>query len=316
MNYEYENEISLYDILDVLKKHLKKSIFIGVIGISLSLGFALVARVYRKTEYKQQYRINYAMIDNNIDYQKLELNYIKFDPREIFQSEDYLNLFWGIEGFEVFAQKYNITYDTELEKKIKFFSKFINVKWNNDTESNDLIVSLGSNQELGKKIIQKYFDILDTRIKNRIIYLMEKERPRIENLNRESSAKLEDLEKKVYEALVSLGKDHSPAQEMNIALHSRYPRLMVEKDLYQSVYAKTSSQLIAINQLYSSNVLEKIVQIKSSLMEFPDRKIVKMILMIGLILTFLVVFLRIFLIEFILGYQEHRKKKQNTLIQK
>lgn len=223
MNYEYENEISLYDILDVLKKHLKKSIFIGVIGISLSLGFALVARVYRKTEYKQQYRINYAMIDNNIDYQKLELNYIKFDPREIFQSEDYLNLFWGIEGFEVFAQKYNITYDTELEKKIKFFSKFINVKWNNDTESNDLIVSLGSNQELGKKIIQKYFDILDTRIKNRIIYLMEKERPRIENLNRESSAKLEDLEKKVYEALVSLGKDHSPAQEMNIALHSRIP---------------------------------------------------------------------------------------------
>lgn len=316
MHYEYEEELSLYDILEIVKKYCKSSFVIFVIGCLLSLGAAFWARQYRKTEFKQKYLVNYGMLDNNSDYQKLQLNYIKFDPSLVFQSEEYLDRFWELSSFEDFASQKNISLESPLEAKIKFFSSFMKIVKNEKTAEEEIVVRLDAQDTLGRELINKYFEILDSRTRARIITLMEQEKPKIEKVNEESNAKLEVLEFKVYDSLKSLGKDNSGAQEINVALNAKYPRLMAQKDLYQSLYAKTESQLVAIEQLYSSSVLEKIVQKRSSLIESPQLSKAKLILLAGLVLTLAVIFLRIVAEEFALGYREYREKKQTKLIEK
>ncbi|WP_147367674.1 hypothetical protein, partial [Fusobacterium necrophorum] len=61
----YEEEISLYDILDILKKYKKKILQIIGIGILLSFGLALIARQFRKEVAVREYKLNYDVLEKD-----------------------------------------------------------------------------------------------------------------------------------------------------------------------------------------------------------------------------------------------------------
>ncbi|SQC98886.1 Uncharacterised protein [Fusobacterium necrophorum subsp. necrophorum] len=54
---------------------------IVVLGIILSFGGALIARKFRAQDTFQEYRLQYAELENDYYYQLIGLNYIKFDLR-------------------------------------------------------------------------------------------------------------------------------------------------------------------------------------------------------------------------------------------
>lgn len=94
-NFCYEDEeINLYDIVDIMGKYKKVIISILLIGFALSFALALSLRNYNRKEVtKQDFIVDYSILESSFYYQMINLNYVKFDPKTVFQKEEYIDRF-------------------------------------------------------------------------------------------------------------------------------------------------------------------------------------------------------------------------------
>lgn len=190
-----EDEISLYDILDILLKYKKIIISIFLIGTIVSFGLALLLRNYnRKESAIQEFHLEYNALESNPYYQIINLTYVKFNPSSILQNDKYLDKFFEIKELkDEFYKKENIKEEFLVDEKIEFLSKIIKLENVNGTYR--LKITTNENQNIVEKISEVYFSILNEEIPKKLKNLIQNERTEALVLNEEAIKKLEIIKK-------------------------------------------------------------------------------------------------------------------------
>lgn len=311
--YYEEDELSLYDIVNILLKYKKMIISIFLIGLIASFGLALSLRNYnRKESANQEFRLMYNALESNPYYQMINLTYVKFNPSTILQNEKYLNSFFEIKELrDEFYKSKNLSDKFLLDKKIEFLSKII--KLENKDGVYSLKITANENLDIVEKISEIYFSILNEEIPERIKTLIETEKIEALVLNDEATKKLESIKKEINLAL-STEKNISnmTASDIRSLISFKEPLLAVDNAFYQSVYDRTSKQIIGTEEILKTSLIDNIIEKTSSLIIKREAGIAKYILLGGIIFTILIIIILIIVKEF----RERYKKYKLGTIQK
>lgn len=308
--YYEEDEINLYDVLDTILKYKKIIISFLLIGFIVSFGLALLLRNYNRKEItKQNFIVNYAVLELNPYYQMINLNYVKFDPKEIFQKEEYIDRFLTVNSLkEKFEKKMANEQGFIIDKKIKFLSEII--KLNTDNGVYSLTVVSDNKFNIGPEITDVYFSILKEEIVDRLKNLIIKEKEKAVILKNISSHKLDEIKIEIAEVLKNeKGRDIS-ISDISTLFAFREPRLAADNIFYQELYEKTSKQILgAENIVEDPTSIERIIQKTSSLIVTKEKGIAKYVLLGGVLFTCFFIAMFIMLKEFSEGYKKHKLEK-------
>lgn len=313
--YYEENELNLYDIINILLKYKKIIISIFLIGFIASFALALSLRNYnRKESAKQEFRLVYNALENNPYYQMVNLVYVKFNPSSILQNEECIDRFFVIKELnDEFYKKKNLQNKFLLNEKIKFISEII--KLENKDGVYSLKITANENLDIVEKISEIYFSILNEEIPERIKTLIETEKIEALVLNDEATKKLESIKKEINLAL-STEKNISnmTASDIRSLISFKEPLLAVDNAFYQSVYDRTSKQIIGTEEVLKTSLIDNIVEKTSSLIIKREAGIAKYILLGGVILTCLLIVMYIILKESLEGYKKYKVERNRKKI--
>lgn len=309
--YYEEDEISLYDIIDILIKYKKLIISIFLIGFLLSIGAALVFRNWNRKEIaKQDFSINYVSLENNEYYKMVGLTYTKYNPKEILQKESYIDKFLEIEELKQnFENAKTDNENLELERKIKFLSNIVTLTENKDSYT--ITVTTEKKLNIGSKVVEVFFNILEENTSSKLNKLVISEKERALLLNKEASEKLESIKVEISEILKNERSLNLTTSDMSALIAFKEPRLAADNTFYQGIYDTTSKKIIGAENLLKTDLLNEIVQKSSSLIISNKSGIAKYVLLGGLVFTFFVIFLIIVFKESSEGYKKHRAKKED-----
>lgn len=313
--YYEEDEMSLYDILDIIAKYKKIIISFFLIGFIASFALALVLRNYKRKDItKQDFIINYTVLESNPYYQMINLNYTKFDPKVVFQKEEYLDRFLSIAPIKEKFEKNVGNEDSFLiDKKIKFLSEII--KLNEDKGVYTLTVSSDSKLNLGTKIVDIYFSILEEEIIEELKNLINIEKGKALILKNESSKRLDEIKIEIAEVLKNEKMRDISINDISTLFAFKEPLLAADNIFYQELYEKTSKQILgAENIIKNSLLIEKIIQKTSSLIISKEKGIAKYILLGGIAFTCFFIVMFIVIKEFLEGYKKHKVQKEQQKI--
>lgn len=315
-NFCYEDEeINLYDIVDIMGKYKKVIISILLIGFALSFALALSLRNYNRKEVtKQDFIVDYSILESSFYYQMINLNYVKFDPKTVFQKEEYIDRFLTVDYIkEEFEKKISEQEKFIIDKKIKALSEIIKLEENKGVYTLTVISDNKSNA--GYEIIDIYFSILKEQIIERLKNLIKTEKDKAFILKNESSKKLDDIKLEIAKVLKSEKTGDISIDDMSTLFAFKEPRLVADNIFYQELYKRTSKQLLgAENIIENPDLIEKIIQKTSSLIVTKEKGIAKYILLGGIFLSCFIVAIFIMLKEFIEGYKKHKEDKTKKRI--
>lgn len=315
-NFCYEDEeINLYDIVDIMGKYKKVIISILLIGFALSFALALYLRNYNRKEVtKQDFIVDYSILESSFYYQMINLNYVKFDPKTVFQKEEYIDRFLTVDYIkEEFEKKISEQEKFIIDKKIKALSEIIKLEENKGVYTLTVISDNKSNA--GYEIIDIYFSILKEQIIERLKNLIKTEKDKAFILKNESSKKLDDIKLEIAKVLKSEKTGDISIDDMSTLFAFKEPRLAADNIFYQELYERTSKQLLgAENIIENPDLIEKIIRKTSSLIVTKEKGIAKYILLGGIFLSCFIVAIFIMLKEFIEGYKKHKEDKTKKRI--
>lgn len=314
--YYEEDEISLYDIIDILIKYKKLIISVFLIGFLLSIGAALVFRNWNRKEIaKQDFLINYAPLENNEYYKMVGLTYTKYNPKEILQKESYIDKFLEIEELKQnFENAKTDNENLELERKIKFLSNIITLTENKDSYT--ITVTTEKKLNISSKVVEVFFNILEENTSSKLNKLITSEKERALLLNKEAFEKLESIKVEISEILKNERSLNLTTSDMSALIAFKEPRLAADNTFYQGIYDTTSKKIIGAENLLKTDLLNEIVQKSSSLIISNKSGIAKYVLLGGLVFTFFAIFMIVIFKECSEGYRKHKyEKEQKKLLQ-
>lgn len=308
--YNEEEEINLYDVLEIFNKYKKMIFRILILGFVLSFAAAFIARGFRKETASQEYQLDYAPLENSAYYKMIEMNFPKFDPDRILKSEAYIDRFLEIPELKVQYEKLKSEEENLIvDRKIKFINKMISVKKENDI----YIVTVKTDKSLkvSKKILELYFVILQEEIPGRIQQRMLEQKERSLLVNASATEKLNVIKEQVANVLGPNFRSIS-VENAEFTFGLRYPLLMTDREIQQSLYDKSSKQILGIDEVLSSHLLDQIIQLRSSLTVSNASSMAKIVLAVGMIFTFAFSFFMVLYFEFMAGYKKYKKEKKLT----
>lgn len=312
-----EEELSLYEMLEMVLKYKKQLIKILVIGFVLSFGLALGLKNYNRKELgKQEFSVNYDQFDKKLEYYEINgISYKKFNPQIIVQSEEYIDKFLEIKELKESFSKIKVTPINRVEEKVKFISKRIKVEQDKEKPENyKLSIIALKKSNITEKIAEIYFKILNDEVVGKLDSIVKKEQSNSIKLNKEISTKLEEIKKQtVVLAEREARKTNTSAENLDYLVKMKEPLLMSEKDFQQSLYERTSKEISGIDQIVASKTLDNIIQKNSSLIITDKDGLAKKILLAGVVFSFVVAIGYIMFKEFMINYEKYKKE---SLIEK
>lgn len=309
--YNEEKDINLYDVLEIFNKYKKMIFMILIIGFVLSFAAAFVARGFRKETASQEYQLDYAPLENSAYYKMIEMNLPKFDPDRILKSEAYIDRFLEIPELKSEYMKLQSSEeDLIVDRKIKFINKMISVKKENDIYT--VTVKTDKHLKISKKILELYFVILQEEIPGRIQQRMLEEKERSLLVNASATEKLNVIKEQVANVLSIINSRSTSVENAEFTLGLRYPLLMTDKEIQQSLYDKSSKQILGIDEVLSSHLLDQIIQLRSSLTVSNASSMAKIVLAAGIIFTLGFALFMVLYFEFMAGYKKYKKEKKLT----
>ena len=312
-----EEELSLYEILEIVLKYKKQVIKILVIGFVLSFGLAVGLKDYNRKELgKQEFSVNYDQFDKKLEYYEINgISYKKFNPQIIVQSEEYIDKFLEIKELKESFSKIKVTPINRVEEKVKFISKRIKVEQDKEKPENyKLSIIALKKANITEKIAEIYFKILNNEVVGKLDSIVKKKQSNSIKLNKEISTKLEEIKKQtVVLAEKEARKTNTSAENLDYLVKMKEPLLMSEKDFQQSLYERTSKEISGIDQIIASKTLDNIIQKNSSLIITDKDGLAKKILLAGVVFSFLIAIGYVMFKEFVINYEKYRKE---SLIEK
>ena len=321
-NFYEEDEISIYEILDIFLKNIKIFIIVTIIGLIATCLFIAKKIIFDKNNTTYiNYTLNYQEIKSYMG----EIYYPKKNPKEILLNDKYLALlFENPELKSLYEEKVkenkddiNTKRDFLTENKILETSSLQEMA--KTKEEQDLISpdsyrttvrvnkKLDKNRVVSDSIMKSYLSILNQYYKENMFDYLEERKAYLEKtlpvLKRQ-------LEENAVDGKISISSGGSGTNDNNYFKYI-YPIQVSNIDTYYEKYKTFESEYQSIKTLIDLelNKTENFIKYDSSIINIKEKSGNAIKLAIGVVLSLCLGVFATFVKEFIEGY---KKSKANN----
>ena len=319
-NFYEEDEISIYEILDIFLKNIKIFIIVTIIGLIATCLFIAKKIIFDKNNTTYiNYTLNYQEIKSYMG----EIYYPKKNPKEILLNDKYLALlFENPELKSLYEEKVkenkddiNTKRDFLTENKILEISSLKEIT--KTKEEQDLISpdsyrttvrvnkKYDKNRAVSDSIMKTYLNILNQYYKENMFDYLEERKAYLEKSLPVLKKQLEDNS---VSGKIPVSSGGSGTTENNYFKYI-YPIQVSNIDTYYEKYKTFESEYQSIKTLIDLelNKSENFIKYDSSIINVKEKSGNAMKLAIGIVLSLCIGIFATFVKEFLEGYKKLKK---------
>ena len=318
-NFQEENEISIYDIVNIFIKNIKLFMIVSILGVIMSSIYVAKRIIFDKNNTIYiNYTLNYEEINSYIG---KDIYYPKKNPKEILLDDKYIDLLFknpelkALYEEKIKEDRNNIDTKRQFLVNNRTLETFNLKELNKDDEglispdSYRTIVRINRKSDLGRKIsdsvMTTYLDILNQYYKeNMLDYLAERKK----YLEKTLPVLKKQLEDNAVSGKVSISTGGTGTADNNYFKYI-YPIQVSNIDTYYEKYKTLETEYQAIKTLFDLelNKTENFIKYDSSIIVEKEKSdnIVK--LGVGIFFSLCLGVLAIFIKELIQGYKKNKK---------
>jgi len=317
-----EDEISIYEILNIFLKNIKIFIIVTIIGIIATCLYVAKRIIFDKNNTTYiNYTLNYQEIKSYMG----EVYYPRKNPKEILLDDKYLGLlFENLELKSLYEGKVKDNKD-DINTKRDFLTEnnILEIKSLQDLaktkEEKDLISpdsyrttvrvnrKLDKNREVSNSIMKTYLSILNQYYKENMFDYLEERKTYLE---KSLPVLKRQLENNAVPGKISISSGGSGTNDNNYFKYI-YPIQVSNIDTYYEKYKTFESEYQSIKTLIDLdlNKAENFIKYDSSIINVKEKSGNMTKLLIGIVLSLCLGVFATFVKEFIEGY---KKNKENN----
>ena len=317
--FHEENEINIYDLINIFIKNIKIFIMVTIIGIIVTCIYVAKKIIFDKNNTTYiNYTLNYQEIKSYIG----EVYYPRKNPKEILLDDKYLGLlFENPELKSLYEEKVkdnkddiNTKRDFLTENKIlevNSLQEMAKTKEEQDLLSPDSYRTtvrvnrkLDKNREVSNSIIKSYLDILNQYYKENMFDYLEE---RKDYLEKSLPILKKQLEDNAVSSKITVSSGGTGTTENNYFKYI-YPIQVSNIDTYYEKYKTFESEYQSIKTLIDLelNKSENFIKYDSSIITVKEKSGNITKLLIGIVLSLCLAIFSAFIKEFIEGYKKNK----------
>jgi len=320
-NFQEENEINIYDLINIFTKNIKLFIKVTILGIIITCLFIGISIIFFKDNILYiNYTLNYEEINSYIG---KDIYYPKKNPKEILLDNKYIDLLFenpelkALYEEKVKEDRDNINTKRQFLTNNKVLETFSLKELASDKEEQDLIspdlyktiVRINKRSDSGRKVsdsvMTTYLDILKQYYKeNMFDYLAERK----QYLEKTLPVLKKQLEENAVSGNIQIRSGGAGTTENNYFKYI-YPIQVSNIDTYYEKYKTLETEYQAIKTLFDLelNKTENFIKYDSSIIVEKEKSgnIIK--LGIGIFISLFLGILATFIKEFFEGYKKNKK---------
>ena len=320
--FHEENEINIYDLINIFIKNIKIFIMVTIIGIIVTCIYVAKKIIFDKNNTTYiNYTLNYQEIKSYMG----EVYYPRKNPKEILLDDKYLGLlFENLELKSLYEGKVKDNKD-DINTKRDFLTEnnILEIKSLQDLaktkEEKDLISpdsyrttvrvnrKLDKNREVSNSIMKTYLSILNQYYKENMFDYLEERKTYLE---KSLPVLKRQLENNAVPGKISISSGGSGTNDNNYFKYI-YPIQVSNIDTYYEKYKTFESEYQSIKTLIDLdlNKAENFIKYDSSIINVKEKSGNMTKLLIGIVLSLCLGVFATFVKEFIEGY---KKNKENN----
>ena len=318
-NFYEEDEISIYEILNIFLKNIKIFIIVTIIGIIATCLYVAKRIIFDKNNTTYiNYTLNYQEIKSYMG----EVYYPRKNPKEILLDDKYLGLlFENPELKSLYEGKVKDNKD-DINTKRDFLSENKILEVNSlqemaKTKEEQELISpdsyrttvrvnrkLDKNREVSNSIIKSYLDILNQYYKENMFDYLEERKAYLEKSLPMLKKQLED---NAVSGKIPVSSGGTGTTENNYFKYI-YPIQVSNIDTYYEKYKTFESEYQSIKTLIDLelNKTENFIKYDSSIINVKEKSGNMTKLLIGIVLSLCLGVFATFVKEFIEGYKKNK----------
>ena len=321
-NFYEEDEISIYEILNIFIKNIKIFIIVTIIGLIATCLFIAKKIIFDKNNTTYiNYTLNYQEIKSYMG----EIYYPKKNPKEILLDDKYLALLFenpelkNLYEEKVKENKDDISTKRDFLTENKILETSSLQEMAKTKEEQDLISpdsyrttvrvnkKYDKNREVSDSIMKTYLDILNQYYKENMFDYLEERKAYLE---KSLPVLKRQLEENAVDGKISISSGGSGTNDNNYFKYI-YPIQVSNIDTYYEKYKTFESEYQSIKTLIDLelNKSENFIKYDSSIINIKEKSGNAIKLAIGLVLSLCLGVFATFVKEFIEGY---KKNKENN----
>lgn len=318
-NFYEEDEISIYEILDIFLKNIKIFIIVTIIGLIATCLFIAKKIIFDKNNTTYiNYTLNYQEIKSYMG----EIYYPKKNPKEILLNDKYLALLFenpelkSLYEEKVKENKDDISTKRDFLTENKILETSSLQEMAKTKEEQDLISSdsyrttvrvnkkYDKNRAVSDSIMKTYLDTLNQYYKENMFDYLEERKAYLEKtlpvLKRQ-------LEENAVDGKISISSGGSGTNDNNYFKYI-YPIQVSNIDTYYEKYKTFESEYQSIKTLIDLelNKAENFIKYDSSIINIKEKSGNAIKLAIGIVLSLCLGVFATFVKEFIEGYKKNK----------
>ena len=318
-NFYEEDEISIYDLINIFVKNIKIFIIVTIVGMIVTCIYVGKKIIFDKhnTTY-----INYTLNYQEIKSYMGEVYYPRKNPKELLLDDKYLELlFENPELKKLYEEKVKQNRDDISTKRefltenkileISSLKELAKTKEEQDLLSPDSYRTtvrvnrkLDKNREVSNSIMKAYLTILNQYYKENMFDYLEERKAYLE---KSLPVLKKQLEENAVDGKISISSGGSGTNDNNYFKYI-YPIQVSNIDTYYEKYKTFESEYQSIKTLIDLelNKSENFIKYDSSIINIKEKSGNMMKLAIGIILSICLGVLATFVKEFIEGYKKNK----------
>ena len=321
-NFYEEDEISIYEILNIFIKNIKIFIIVTIIGLIATCLFIAKKIIFDKNNTTYiNYTLNYQEIKSYMG----EIYYPKKNPKEILLDDKYLALLFenpelkNLYEEKVKENKDDISTKRDFLTENKILETSSLQEMAKTKEEQDLISpdsyrttvrvnkKYDKNREVSDSIMKTYLDILNQYYKENMFDYLEERKAYLE---KSLPVLKRQLEENAVDGKISISSGGSGTNDNNYFKYI-YPIQVSNIDTYYEKYKTFESEYQSIKTLIDLelNKAENFIKYDSSIINIKEKSGNATKLLIGIVLSICLGVFATFVKEFIEGY---KKNKENN----
>ena len=321
-NFYEEDEISIYEILNIFLKNIKIFIIVTIIGLIATCLFIAKRIIFDKNNTSYiNYTLNYQEIKSYMG----EIYYPRKNPKELLLDDKYLDLLFENPELKNLYEKEVKQNKDDISTKREFLSENKILEINSlkelakTKEEQDLLSpdsyrttvrvnrKLDKNREVSNSIMKTYLNILNQYYKENMFDYLEERKGYLE---KSLPVLKRQLEENAVSGKVSISAGGTGTADNNYFKYI-YPIQVSNIDTYYEKYKTFESEYQSIKTLIDLelNKAENFIKYDSSIINIKEKTGNTLKLAIGIVLSMCLGILATFIKEFIESY---KKNKENN----
>ena len=319
--FQEENEINIYDLINIFIKNIKLFAIVSILGIAISCLYITKRIIFDKNNIIYiNYTLNYEEINSYIG---KDIYYPKKSPKEVLLDNKYIDLLFenpelkALYEEQVKEDRNNVNTKRQFLINNKILETLTIKELTKNKEEQELIspdtyrtiVRVNRRSDSGRKIsdsvMTTYLDILNQYYKeNMFDYLSERK----QYLEKTLPVLKKQLEENAVSGNIPLKSEGSGTTENNYFKYI-YPIQVSNIDTYYEKYKALETEYQAIKTLFELelNKTENFIKYDSSIIVEREKSGNIMKLGIGVFLSLCLGILATFIKEFVEGYKKNKK---------